>query len=588
VKNLIEHIARASEILVITFTRAAADDMRARFAKAAPGLDSPLFATFHSFFYSVIRFGGQLNGLSVLSGDERRRIVKAAMRGFEMDDGDEDLNNMLNELSLVKNELIDREFHSPMDMPAENFRKISEWYENFKEENNKIDFDDMLTGCYRLASSDPRLLARWAPRVKYILIDEFQDINRAQYETIKLFAGSGNIFVVGDDDQSIYRFRGSRPEFLLRFADDFPETKKTTLNVNYRSTNRIVRLCNKLIAGNKNRFPKQIDGAGKSGRPPALVLCESARDEAAKIAARAARLNAAGTPYGDIAVLYRVNSQSRALADAFMDARLPFIIKDDAPGIYEHWICRDIRAYFRLAQDRADNEALELIINKPKRYVSKSLLLLAKKGGAPALSRLRHGASSPVWLKLRLDELVFHLDALKTRSARDAVKYLRGAVGYDDYVREYADYHKIDARGLMEILSELQESAQERGGIGEYASRVDAIIQKLRQDRTDKNKTDKTDAVTLSTIHSAKGLEYGAVFVAGVAEGLLPYEKSKTEAEIEEERRLMYVAMTRAKERLIICARHKDNEHMRSRFLDDITDKDLGGPPGNEYPKKSP
>lgn len=577
IKNLIAgHNVPAREILVITFAKAASEEMKKRFFQImgdeAAGVT---FATFHSFFFTVIRsiLGYGLD--NVLSEDTRREVVRSAINSLQtgLDEGDDFLQNVLNEISLVKNELIDIQYHNPIELPADSFREIAKLYEKWKQENNKIDFDDMLTKCYSLIKEDKRELDRWRNRYKYIMIDEFQDINRVQYEAVKLFAKPlDNIFVVGDDDQSIYRFRGSRPEFLLNFKKDFPGVENVILNVNYRSTDNIINICNSVIANNKKRFQKNIRGTNIGGNLPVIINSENTRQEAFMIANKIKQMSKTAD-LSEIAVIYRTNIQARPLIDVFMDMRIPFVVKDDAPGIYEHWISKDVYAYFKLALDRSDNASFERIANKPKRYISKSALAIARKKGGSVLSNLYDDKATPIWLLTRLEELMFYLNALKSRTPYEAFRYLRQAVGYDDYIKEYADYRKMNSKGMFEILTELQEAAKGYENIEEYINHVDDVIIKIKDDKAAKRQKSMIQSgVTLSTMHGVKGLEYETVFVASVIEGIVPHEKSKTDTELEEECRMLYVAMTRAKSRLYISVLKSRNEvnSIKSRYLKDI------------------
>jgi DNA helicase-2/ATP-dependent DNA helicase PcrA len=570
------HGVPPEEILVITFAKAASVEMKKRFLALTGEKDSKVtFATFHSFFFTVIRrfFGYTLE--NVLSEDARREVIKQAVASLDLgfDEGDDFLQQVMNELSTVKNELIDLAYHSPIDLPAETFREAARLYDEWKRVNNKIDFDDMLTKCYALIKENKTALAHWRKRYRYIMIDEFQDINRVQYETIRLFAAPlFNLFVVGDDDQSIYRFRGSRPEFLLHLNQDFPGLKSVILNINYRSTDKIIALCNRVIACNANRYKKDIRGTNVPGVQPLLISPENPQQEALMIAKQIKRLGETGG-FGGFAVIYRTNIQSRPLVDVFIDLNIPFRIKDDAPGIYEHWISKDVCAYFRLALLREDNAAFERIANKPNRYVSKAALAAARKRGGSVLSALYDDKTTPVWLRTRLEELMFYLNALKTRSPKDAFRYLRQAIGYDDYLREYAAYRKMNAKGLFEVLTELAEAAKGYDTLSAYINHADDVIQKTKADRlAKKQQTITQEGVTLSTMHGVKGLEYDTVFVTSIVEGIVPYEKSKTAPELEEECRMLYVALTRAKRQLVLSVIKTRNEAEaeQSRYLKDI------------------
>lgn len=554
IKNLIDQYGvKPWEILVITFTKASAEEMRQRFFRIMEGnpvAGKVTLGTFHSFFYRIIasRYGYRVE--NIFQEDERRTILKNIIYKLNLGGDDDYIQSIINELSFVKNELIDIQYHSPMNLGAEDFINIYNAYEEFKIKHNKIDFDDMMVKCHKLLLTEDKALKYWQDKYKYILIDEFQDINKIQYECIRLLAASrNNLFVVGDDDQSIYRFRGARPEFLLDFPNDFAQTEKIILDTNYRSTDYIIKLCNLVIAKNKFRYSKDISGTQKAGSVPSLLRSPDIDSEAVLVANRIVRLSET-IPFHEMAVAYRTNIQARAFIDVLMNLNIPFQIKDEAPGIYEHWACRDILAYMKLSKNQSADEEAARIINKPKRYISKDLMAAAKKRGG-VLHGLLTAPNLKMWQLSRVEELLFYLQAITRRKPYDAFKYIREAVGYNDYIVDYAEYKHIKPQGLFEIMDELQEGAKAFDTIESYIEHVENAILSSRENRSSKNQ-DRQKGVTLTTLHSAKGLEFEAVFIISAVDGLIPYEKSRTDAEIEEERRLFYVGMTRAKSILYI------------------------------------
>ncbi len=489
-----------------------------------------------------------------------------------LEDGDEIAKSIISEISFVKNELLNVEYYSSLNCGADDFREIFNTYENYKTENNKIDFDDMLVKCYHLLMKNNNVLLNWRKRYSYILIDEFQDINKAQYECIKLLSGkNGNLFVVGDDDQSIYKFRGARPEFLLRFPDEFENTEKIVLDINYRSTEQIIKLCNVVIGSNKNRYKKFIKGTEKNGNIPVLLNPYDISEEAVLIAKKIKK-NQDKTPFNKIAVIYRTNIQSRAIVDAFMDLNIPFQVKDEVPTLYEHWVSKDIAAYLTLALDVKKDECFKTIANKPNRYISKSSIYAAqknKKDEESLINTLYNMDELKKWQVIRLEELIYQLNTLKKKNTYDAFKYIRKVMNYDNYINDYASYRKMSPKGLFEVLEEIQESSKGYDKIEEYLEHVENVIFDAKEKKGLKK---ELNGVTLSTIHSAKGLEFDIVFVTSVVEGVIPYEKSRSFDEIEEERRLFYVAMTRARKQLyisIVKSRY-EQKTTPSRFLSGI------------------
>jgi len=568
VRYLIEnHNISPSKILVITFTKAATSDMKKRYELMVGRTSDVLFSTFHSLFFKILRAHTHISLDNVLKEEQRREVLKniSMHMGIDMGDEEEFLQNLISEISLIKNDLIEIDYYNSMVVSTEDFRNIVAKYETFKQKYNKLDFDDMLYKCYELLSNNKQILHIWQDKFKYLMIDEFQDINKAQYSIIKLLSMPlQNLYIVGDDDQSIYRFRGARPEFLLNFPKDFNNVKTTILDVNYRSTNDIIKLCNKVIIENKVRYDKSIKGTNRNGKPPILLRHEDINQEASNIGNKIKKLIKT-IDINEICVIYRTNIQSRAFIDAFTNLNISYQVKDEVPLIYEHFISKDICAYLSLALDKTDNFSLERIINKPKRYINKGIISSYKNTNLPLIDALFSSNQLKQWQIKRIEELIFYLNSVKKRNPCDAFKYIRKAVGYDDYIIEYANFKKINPKGLFEVLEELQESSKSFETLENYINHVNNVIKDSKDNIKDKD----FKGVTLSTMHGVKGLEFRVVFVVSCVEGVIPHEKSKTPLEIEEERRLFYVAMTRPKDLLYISTlntRYEDKVKV-TRFL---------------------
>jgi DNA helicase-2/ATP-dependent DNA helicase PcrA len=439
-------------------------------------------------------------------------------------------------------------------------------YQEYKDETGKIDFDDMLCLCYEMFVNEPEQLRFWQSRYPYIMIDEFQDINKVQYEVVKLLSAPGyNLFAVGDDDQSVYRFRGARPEFLLNFPKDYKDTRQVVLNTNYRSTDEIIAYSNKLISYNSLRYGKDMQGTGRSGPAPVFLKPEDQNVEAVEIAGRIKALIASGEELEEIAVIYRVNIQARAFADAFLHVNIPYRVRDEAPVIYEHWVAQDIFAYLRLSINRPPgfNPDERRVINKPFRYISKAYVEYLKKTNKSIFEVYARDEALNIGQKSHVEELLelLFVTGLK-KSPADAVKCIR--TEYDRHIRDHCEYRKLDASGPLEIAQEIQEAAKQFESIGEFLAHVEEAIASAKE-----SQDDDSPRVTLTTMHSVKGLEYAHVFIAGAVEDLIPHEKSKTAAELEEERRLLYVGVTRAKTALYISVPRirYDKKVKPSRFL---------------------
>lgn len=572
IKNLIENFnIQPKDILVITFTKAASEEMKERFFNICSNNYNVSFGTFHSCFYKIIRDYFKYNLSSILNDDEKIEIIKKIVDKVEIsfESYDEFIQDIISEISLVKNELIDYKVFNSKCTNSNSFKIIYSEYEEAKKQLRKIDFDDMLLRCYEVLKNDLKVRIFWQNRYKYILIDEFQDINRVQYECIKMLVGNeNNIFVVGDDDQSIYGFRGSRPEFLLSFPNDFLDTKKIILNINYRSTKQIISLCNTIIKDNKNRYEKDIIGTEKEFKTPILIRAYDVEEEAKRITEKIQNLKK-DYELEEIAIIYRTNIQARAILEKLMDYNIDYQLKDKIPSIYDHFIARDIIAYLSLAINKYANDSFVKIANKPKRFLNKELILDALsicKNKKPIVEHLYCSTSLKSWQLEKINDLLFHLGQIKTKNPYDAIKYILNNIGYEEYLENYADFKKIGVKGLVEITREILETSKGYDSIEKYLKNIDNI--KTEINKKYKNK-DNQKGVVLTTMHSAKGLEFDVVFVISCVDGIIPHEKSKTKEEIEEERRLFYVALTRAKTLLhiSILKTKYDNNMIPSRFL---------------------
>ncbi|WP_058486430.1 ATP-dependent helicase [Defluviitalea phaphyphila] len=564
-------------ILVITFTKAAAEEMKLRFYNMKKGdFKGISFGTFHSVFFRILRSVYNYSLDKIINEDEKRLILKEIVEKLEIEYHDEQefLSDLQNEIGIIKNDLIDLAYYNSMTLPSEKFRKVVSYYDNYKLNNQKIDFDDMLYNCYKLLCNNKHVLNFWRNKYKYILIDEFQDINKVQYETIKLLSfPKNNLFIVGDDDQSIYKFRGARPEFLLHFPKDFNNTRKIILDVNYRSTKKIISMSNSLISNNKNRYKKEIKTFNEEGEAPFFIESKDIEEESRNIVNWIINCNKKGISFKDIAIIFRTNIQARALVEILMDLNIPFCLRDEIPNIYDHWIAKDLIAYIKLSKNMGDNKSLERIINKPKRYISKGTIFEAKKKEGILLDNLYKIKNIKTWQVDRLEELKFHLKYISKKTIPEAIKYIRKNIGYDEYITEYAQYRNISMKGLKEILEEIEEGAKNYHSYDKWINHIEDVGRKIKEGKIKKN--NKLDAVTLSTMHGAKGLEFEAVCIAGVVEGIIPHNKSNSLGEIEEERRLFYVGITRAKRYLLISIlKNRYEEKVEpSRFIEEMIPK---------------
>ena len=568
ISRLLERgLAKPQEILALTFSKAAAEEMKSRFENLN-GASGVSFGTFHSIFFRILRSRYGWNVEQIFQEEERRSILRNSIEAEKWDipDLEEYISQFFSQLSLMNSELEQPNRFTPTGMPVEEFRKLYRAYEGYKERHEKLDFDDMLTQCYQLLREDAAVREYWQRKYKFILVDEFQDVNQAQFACLQILAEKHqNLFVVGDDDQSIYAFRGARPDFLLHFPTLYPAAKKVTLNTNYRSTERIVNLAERVIGNNEVRFVKNMKGIGEAGDKVTFFLAEDAAKEAAHIAEKIGRLLDEGVPLTEIAVIYRTNLQGGAFARELYKRGIPYDLRDNSGNVYEHWVAKDLLAYLLLAENEESDSALRRILNKPKRYIGKDLLAEAETMPYTLLRSFFVCPSLKGWQEENLENLRIDLNQIRKRTPYDALKYIRKVIGYDEYLEEFAAYRRTSAQVLQEIADEIMETAKDCADVRSFREQLERLSLQMKEQSRKKGK--KRNGVALMTMHGAKGLEFRAVFLPSLVEGIVPHEKGMDT--VAEERRLFYVAMTRASEKLCLSAilQRYEKERKPSRFL---------------------
>lgn len=551
VKWLIENAGvHPSNILVITFTRAAAEEMKKRFFMFDGMANTPVtFGTFHSIFFMILRYAYRYTAANIIREDVKRRYIKEMTENMELEIEDENefLSGIINEISYVKGEMMPLSYYHSNNCSDELFAQIYEGYEKRLREENLIDFDDMLVFCYELLKEREDIRTLWQNKFQYILIDEFQDINKVQYEIIRMLAGKGDhLFIVGDDDQSIYRFRGARPEIMLGFEKDYPEAKKVILNTNYRCSEEIVESAEHLISHNTKRFPKNMQAARGSKVPITFRNLKDAGEECTDILKGIRFYYKKGISLEDMAVIFRTNTQPRLLVGRLMEYNIPFQMRDVIPNIFDHWIARNILTYIKLAMGNRDRKLFLQVMNRPKRYISRSMITEPQVD----LKKLKQQTFGKKWLYEKIDKLEMDLYLLRKMEPYAAIQYIRNGIGYEDYMNEYAQFRRMNPDDLEEVLNQIQESAKEYHSFEEWFAYIESYGEELRK-QMEAGRQQKS-GVTLTTMHSSKGLEYEVVFVMDINEGVTPHKKAVKEADLEEERRLFYVAVTRAKTYLFL------------------------------------
>ena len=584
IKRLLEAGVDPSGILVITFTKAAAAEMKERFLRLAreedekrrkagkkddhlpkngwslhrpeksqqsaaearqraQGAGNSLeaagsrvsFGTFHSVFYHILKWAYRFPAGNVISGEEKRQYFKKFLDESGME---------------VEGERLDLKYYYSQNCPEEWFKKLYDGYDDMLKQTGKIDFDDMLVMCHELFTERKDILSAWQKKFKYILVDEFQDINLLQYQVVRMLAlPENNFFIVGDDDQSIYRFRGAKPEIMLGFEKDFPGTKRVLLGTNYRSTKEIVETSLKLIGHNKVRFEKKLEPFRGSGRPVDFRVFDNPGQEMDTVAQSIRAYHDAGYAWNEIAVLFRTGANSGLMAERLMGYNIPFQLRDVIPNLYSHWIAKDLFAYMEIAAGSRKRSDFYRIMNRPNRYFSRDAF------DTPTVSfdRLKSFYQDRAWMEDRICDLEADLRTMSRLKPVAAVNYIRKVIGYDDYLRSYAEFRRMKPEELFETADKLAESAAEFETFEAWKEHAVRYEEELKKQNLEETREAK-DRVTLSTMHSAKGLEYPVVFAVDVNEGIVPHHKAGLPADIEEERRLFYVALTRAKDRLHVAA----------------------------------
>lgn len=568
--NLIEKYGvNPSNILVITFTRAAAQEMRQRFlAKTKSNKSRVTFGTFHSVFFMVLKYAYHFENGNIVTEEQRYGFMREILSHYHLEYQEESelIAGILAEIGKIKNERIPLERFYSSHCGEEVFRSVYQNYEERLKGNRLIDFDDMLVYTYDLFSQRKDILSAWQKKYRYILIDEFQDINPIQWDIMKMLGGQeGNLFIVGDDDQSIYRFRGSKPEIMLGFKKDYPTAVQVTLDTNYRCSKTIVEAAGKLIVHNKKRYRKNLTAEREEKSPVVCRLFEDSQKENAYIAGQIKKAQEEGIPFSETAVLFRTNTQPGFLMEQLMSANIPFRAKDKIPDLYEHWIAKDIFTYIRIAQGSRSRADFLSVMNKPKRYIGRDSLYAQEISFEEWMKMY----GDKPWIAERIEKFQYDMKHLSRLSPYAAVNYIRRGIGYDDYLKEFADYKNTSKEEFYEIADEIQSSAKTKKTFKEWSDHIEAYQAGLKE-QAKRNSAD-TDAVTLATLHSAKGLEFKQVYLLDVNEGVMPYKKAVLEADLEEERRLFYVGLTRAKDRLELCCvktlRNKKTEP--SRFIEE-------------------
>lgn len=556
IKNLIEKAeVRPENILVVTFTKAAAISMQKRFSTLMNGGKGQLvtFGTFHSVFYKILRKSRRYEATEILSERQKTDYIREIIGryGISSNDISELSQNIINDIGNIKGNMLNAQEYEPSCCKKEDFIKVYNAYNLELKKDGKMDFDDILRECYLLLCENHTILEQWRELYKYILIDEFQDINRIQMNIIELLASSlNNIFVVGDDDQSIYGFRGARPEIMIEFKDYYPEAELIVLDVNYRSTQSIINVAGRVIENNKTRLDKCAHANNNKDFQPDIRKFRNQVEELKFVVSKIKEYENQGISLSEMAILVRNNSQVQEISSFLKNRKIEAESGKHRSNIYNGMVAKDILSYVRGAlkfDGTYFNEDLIYVLNKPQRYISRQVVLSVNMN----ISAVRR-----IYSKNNIDSFLFHIEMIRKLPPQAALSYIRKGAGYEEYLRLYAIENNIPMSGLLKQLEQLVQECSKFNTLEQWINSIDSAQNSEGQNFGKKSSGEggTNNRINIMTMHGSKGLEFKAVFIVDANQGIIPTSKALRERDFEEERRLFYVAMTRAIDYLNVYA----------------------------------
>ena len=538
---LLKNGAEAKSCLLLSFTRASSKEMALRFAKRGIAGNSPHFSTIHALCLSLLREVRGIEREGLVNLYEKMDWLSAYFleKGIAREEVEELLLNYGNQISYFKSITEEERMYFLREEKNEDFLPLFQYYEKMRKLRGKLDFEDLLIEVLLELKKNTRIADSWKSRFSYILVDEFQDLSLIQYAILKALSEKGaSLFVVGDEDQSIYGFRGASPDILFRFAGDFPDCERIFLADNFRSKEEIVLLSRRLIGKNKKRFQKPLTGRRGRGGKAKYFLLETGVEEAVLLAEHVESLLREGCPPEEIAVLCRSKMQITPLLPGFMERGIPIVVVEELSNVFQHFIGKDILAYLRLAKNKESSQELVQILSKPYRGLRREKILHRDSG----LSDLKRAAKTRKE-SAETEKLEKHLEALSKLNPKEAVLFIRKEIGYEKYLEDFAKKKNKD-------FTEWWESLEEITAMSEGYPDLDAFfrfVTEFNRRALERRKPEEEKGIRFMTYHSAKGLEFDEVFLPDCIEGIIPDGRAKKPEEIEEERRSFYVALTRAR-----------------------------------------
>ena len=556
IKNLIEKAeVHPENILVVTFTKAAAISMQKRFSTLMNGGKGQLvtFGTFHSVFYKILRKSRRYEATEILSERQKTDYIREIIGryGISSNNISELSQNIINDIGNIKGNMLNAQQYEPSCCKKEDFIKVYNAYNLELKKDGKMDFDDILRECYLLLCENHTILEQWRELYKYILIDEFQDINRIQMNIIELLASPlNNIFVVGEDDQSISGFRGARPEIMIEFKDYYPEAELIVLNVNYRSTQSIINVAGRVIENNKTRLDKCAHTNNDKDFQPDIRKFRNQVEELKFVVSKIKKYETQGISLSEMAILVRNNSQIQEISSFLKNRKIEAESGKHRSNIYNGMVAKDILSYVRGAlkfDGTYFNEDLIYVLNKPQRYISRQVVLSVNMN----ISAVRR-----IYSKNNIDSFLFHIEMIRKLPPQAALSYIRKGAGYEEYLRLYAIENNISMSGLLKQLEQLVQECSRFNTLEQWINSIDSAQNSEGQnlDKKSSGEGGTNNRINIMTMHGSKGLEFKAVFIVDANQGIIPTSKALRERDFEEERRLFYVAITRAIDYLNIYA----------------------------------
>lgn len=573
--RLIESGVSPENILVITFTKEAATQMEERF-KAKYARTGIFFGTIHSICFKVLgRAYGYTREDILLETEKWEFFYNYLLRAkVKLNDVNEFIKAVVMEISKVKNTEADYRKHTTATIDKDLFRILYVEYEEYKKSRKKIDFDDMLTLSKKVFAEKPEELAYWKKQYQYIMIDEFQDTNGIQADILYLLTGNnGNLFAVGDDDQSIYGFRAADSKIMLNFTNRYTNAQKVYMDINYRSCKKILEYASKLIKCNQIRFEKELKGYKEENGRVECIGCESNEYEISAVVKQLNTYFKSGVSLNEMAVLYRTNMENQLLIGRLMKLGVPFYTTETPRDYHEDFIFRDIMAYWRLSEGMEKKGDFQRILNRPKRYLNSEPFKTVMFSDKVAIDKAcKKFGEREVQAKGQIITMERDIKQLKGKTPQQFMYYLEWDMNYIACIEDYCKFMQRDVEEAKQLFKLLKEEAKEFQTMKDWKAYSEFYAEELQKKKRDKRKL----GICLSTFHSAKGLEWDKVLILNANEGSCPHKKAETMEDIEEERRLFYVGITRAREDVCIYYTQAEKDEP-SRFLFEMGMKKLKG-----------